>query len=127
MDHNYYVYILASAHGVLYMRMTNDLVRRISQHKQRLIPGFTKQYNVDRLVYYEHTHDVSAAIAREKQIKSWVRKKKIALVESANVEWADLYPRIALAMDDADGEISARGGEQDAACATDHPGPDGPM
>jgi putative endonuclease len=92
VDHNYYVYILSSTNGVLYVEMTNDLVRRVSQHKQRAIAGFSKRYNVDRLVYFEHTHQVDAAIAREKQIKGWVREKKAALVESRNPQWVDLYP-----------------------------------
>jgi putative endonuclease len=92
VDHNYYVYILSSTNGVLYVGMTNDLVRRVSQHKQREIPGFSKRYNVDRLVYFEHTHHVDAAIAREKQIKGWVRQKKVALIESRNPRWVDLYP-----------------------------------
>lgn len=69
MHHNYYVYLLASAKRVLYVGMTNDLLRRVAQHRQRLVPGFTKRYNVDCLVYFEHTHDVNAAIAREKEIK----------------------------------------------------------
>jgi putative endonuclease len=90
MNHNYYVYIVASKKGVLYVGMTNDLVRRVHQHKQRLIAGFTKRYNVDRLVYFEHTHDAAAAIAREKELKSWVREKKIQLVESLNPQWSDL-------------------------------------
>jgi putative endonuclease len=92
VDHNYYVYILCSTNGVLYVGMTNDLAYRVSQHKQGKIPGFTKRYNVNRLVYFEHTHHVDAAIAREKQIKGWVREKKAALVESRNPQWADLYP-----------------------------------
>ena len=91
MDHNYYVYILSSTNRVLYVGMTNDLVHRVAQHKLGVFPGFTKRYNVDRLVYFEHTHDASAAIAREKQLKGWVRKKKVALVESRNPEWVDLY------------------------------------
>ncbi|HEX2077218.1 MAG TPA: GIY-YIG nuclease family protein [Longimicrobium sp.] len=115
MEHNYYVYILASAHGVLYVGVTNDLVRRVSQHKQRLVPGFTRRYNVDRLVYYEHAHDVSAAIAREKQIKGWVREKKVALVEAVNLAWADLYPTIAPGLDDAGGRFPPGVGEQDEA------------
>lgn len=92
MDHNYYVYILSSTNGVLYVGMTNDLVRRVSQHKQREISGFTRRYNVDRLVYFEHTHQADAAIAREKQIKGWVREKKVALIASRNPQWVDLYP-----------------------------------
>ena len=92
MDHNYYVYILSSTNGVLYVGMTNDLVHRVAQHKKREIPGSSKRYNVDRLVYFEHTHHVDAAIAREKQIKGWVREKKAALIESRNQQWVDLYP-----------------------------------
>ena len=92
MDHNYYVYILSSTKGVLYVGMTNDLVRRVAQHKRREVPGFTKRYNVDELVYFEHTHDVTAVIAREKQIKGWVREKKADLIEAQNPQWVDLYP-----------------------------------
>ncbi len=92
MEHNYYVYILSSTNGVLYVGMTNDLVRRVAQHKRGELPGFTKRYNVNHLVYFEHTHDVAAAIAREKQIKGWVREKKAALIESKNPRWVDLYP-----------------------------------
>ena len=88
--HNYYVYVLASSTGTLYVGMTSDLVRRIYEHKQKLIPGFTVKYGVDRLVYFEHTHDVTAAIAREKQIKGWNRKKKLALVAMKNPDWRDL-------------------------------------
>jgi putative endonuclease len=96
VNHNYYVYILSSTNGVLYVGMTNDLVRRVAQHKQGQIPGFTKRYNVDRLVYFEHTHSADAAIAREKQIKGWVREKKAALIESRNPQWVDLYPGLVL-------------------------------
>ena len=92
MDHNYYVYILSSAKGVLYVGMTNDLVRRVAQHRGREVPGFTKRYNVDQLLYFEHTNDVNAAITREKQIKGWVREKKAALIEAQNPQWVDLYP-----------------------------------
>ena len=76
--------------GTLYVGMTNDLERRMSEHKSKEVPGFTKKYNVTKLVYYEVTSDVSAAIEREKQIKSWRRSKKIALVESTNSKWRDL-------------------------------------
>ncbi|HEX6042709.1 GIY-YIG nuclease family protein [Longimicrobium sp.] len=95
MHHNYYVYLLASAKHVLYVGMTNNLVHRVAQHRQRLTPGFTKRYNVDRLVYFEHTHDANAAIAREKEIKSWVRAKKVQLIETMNPSWDDLYESIA--------------------------------
>ncbi len=84
MDHNYYVYILASHSGVLYTGVTNDLQRRVAEHKSKAIPGFTKRYNVTKLVYFEHTWHIDAAIAREKQIKAWTRAKRLALIESMN-------------------------------------------
>ena len=86
----YYVYIMTSPTGTLYTGITNDLQRRVYQHKHKLIEGFTAKYNITRLVYYEETGDVKSAIAREKQIKGWVRKKKIALIESQNPKWHDL-------------------------------------
>ena len=76
--------------GTLYVGVTNDLQRRVWQHKRKLIEGFTKRYNITRLVYYEETSDVGAAIAREKQIKGWLRRKKIALIELLNPGWKDL-------------------------------------
>jgi putative endonuclease len=86
----YYVYITASASRVLYTGVTNDMERRISEHRQRLVPGFSARYKVKELVYFELFGDIRAAIAREKQIKSWVRTKKIALIESLNPHWEDL-------------------------------------
>jgi len=86
----YYVYIMINKSRTLYVGMTNDLPRRVHQHKHKLVEGFTRWYNITRLVYYESTHSVHAAIAREKQIKSWRRSKKVALIESANPEWRDL-------------------------------------
>ena len=86
----YYVYIMASKSRVLYTGVTNNLERRVYEHKNKLIEGFTNKYNVDRLVHYEETNDVNVAIAREKQIKGWLRSKKIALIESANPQWKDL-------------------------------------
>ena len=87
----YFVYITTNRkYGVLYTGMTNSLFHRVNQHKQKKIPGFTKRYNLTRLVYYEETNDVSEAIAREKQIKGWLRSRKIALIESMNPEWNDL-------------------------------------
>ena len=86
----YFVYIMASASGTLYTGVTGDLERRVAEHKQKLIPGFTARYNITRLVWYETTPDVKSAIAREKQIKGWLRAKKIALVESVNPQWRDL-------------------------------------
>ena len=74
----------------LYTGVTNDLERRVYEHKHKLVPGFTSKYNITQLVYYEETDDVNIAIAREKQIKGWLRAKKIALIESINPEWKDL-------------------------------------
>jgi putative endonuclease len=86
----YYVYILTSKTGTLYTGITNDLQRRVYQHKHKLIEGFTSKYNVTRLVYYEVFGDVRDAIAREKQIKGWRRSKKLALIEEMNPKWQDL-------------------------------------
>ncbi len=86
----YYAYILASASRVLYTGVTSNLERRVLQHRRKLLAGFTARYNVNRLVYYEAFSDVRAAIAREKEVKGWVRKRKIALIESANRDWKDL-------------------------------------
>lgn len=86
----YYVYIMASYSRFIYVGMTNDLRRRVEEHRQKLIEGFTKRYNVTRLVYSEVTEDVHAALAREKQIKAWRRSKKVALIESVNPMWNDL-------------------------------------
>lgn len=86
----YCVYILSSASGVLYTGLTNDIVRRVNQHKEKRIPGFTRQYNVTRLVHYEVFEDVRAAITREKRIKDWTRAKRVALIESKNPKWTDL-------------------------------------
>ena len=93
---NYYVYILASATNVtLYTGITRDLVRRIYEHKNHLEPNsFTAKYDIHKLVYFEHTTSVEAAIAREKQIKGWRRSKKNALIEAMNPMWEDLYPMI---------------------------------
>ena len=85
-----YVYIMTNHSGTLYVGVTDDLRRRVWEHKQKPIEGFTKRYNITRLVYYEKTPDITAAIAREKQIKGWLRKKKIALIESLNSGWKDL-------------------------------------
>jgi len=88
---DYYVYILTNDRGnVMYIGMTNDLRRRLYEHRQELVDGFTKKYHVHKLVYYEQTSDVNAAIAREKQLKGWNRKRKNALVMSMNPEWNDL-------------------------------------
>ena len=87
----YYVYILTNyTNSVMYIGMTNDLTRRISEHKSGLIEGFTKKYHVHKLVYFESTEDVNNAIKREKQLKGWTRAKKNALVETVNPEGKDL-------------------------------------
>ena len=74
----------------LYTGVTNNLERRVYEHKHRLVPGFTSKYNIDKLVHFEATSHVNAAIARERRIKGWLRSKKIALIESSNPEWRDL-------------------------------------
>ncbi len=89
-DHQYYVYILTNRSGTLYVGVTNDLERRVYEHKNKLVPGFTSKYNVTQLANFEQTSDVESAIAREKQIKGWRRAKKVALIESSNPQWKDL-------------------------------------
>ena len=89
-ERTFYVYLLASKSRRLYVGVTNKLERRLFEHKSKQLDGFTKQYNIDRLVYFEQTTDVLSAIAREKQIKSWNRSKKIALIEATNPTWEDL-------------------------------------
>ena len=88
----YYVYILASKkNGTLYVGVTNDLVRRVREHKQREQDCFTKKYHVDTLVYFEDTDEVGAAIKRESELKNWRRSWKIALIEKTNPSWKDLF------------------------------------
>jgi putative endonuclease len=86
----YYVYIMANSSRTLYTGVTNDLQRRVFAHKQKLIPGYSARYNISRLVYFEATENVAAAIEREKQIKGWLRRKKLALINSVNPAWLDL-------------------------------------
>ena len=87
----FYVYILTNwNHRVLYVGVTNNINRRIWEHKQKQVEGFTKKYNIEKLVYFEVFEDVLEAIRREKQIKGWVRRRKIALIEKMNPEWKDL-------------------------------------
>ena len=88
---SYYVYILTNKSGrVMYMGVTSNLERRIYEHKQELVDGFTKKYHVHKLVYYEQTSDIRSAIQREKELKGWLRAKKNALVETMNPTWRDL-------------------------------------
>jgi putative endonuclease len=89
-DHCYTVYIIASKSRVIYFGMTNDLSRRVFEHKNGLIEGFTKRYRCHRLVYYESFDDVTKAIDREKQLKRWSRTKKVWLIERRNSTWEDL-------------------------------------
>lgn len=90
-NHIYYIYLLTNWNNkVMYVGMTNDLRRRIFEHKNKLLEGFTKKYNINKLVYFDETNDVLTAIAREKEIKRWRREKKNKLVESMNPEWNDL-------------------------------------
>jgi putative endonuclease len=86
----YFVYILASHTKTLYTGVTSNLLQRVYQHKKKMTRGFTSRYNVDRLVHFESTTDVMAAIEREKQIKSWTRAKKLALIQASNPDWKDL-------------------------------------
>jgi putative endonuclease len=90
MSKQYYVYIMTNRSGTLYIGVTNDLVRRVHEHKAKCIDGFTKKYNLTQLVYYEAGDDVREAIAREKQLKGWRRSKKVALINSCNPKWNDL-------------------------------------
>ena len=91
-DHSYFVYILASRrNGTLYVGVTNDLVRRVHEHREGLVPGFTKKYGVKFLVYFEYHTDITAAIEREKRLKRWHRKWKLDLIEADNPQWRDLW------------------------------------
>jgi len=88
----YYVYILTSKrNGTLYIGVTNNLIKRVYEHKNDIINGFTKKYHVHKLVYYEQTNDINSAIQREKQLKKWRRQWKIDLIEKNNPNWNDLY------------------------------------
>ena len=89
-EHKYYVYIMCSRSGTLYIGMTNNIYRRALEHKGGQIEGFSSKYQCDRLVYYEAFDDVHKAIGRENQLKGWIRAKKIALIESLNPRWQDL-------------------------------------
>jgi putative endonuclease len=86
----YYVYIMTNRSGTLYTGVTNDLERRMYEHRNKLVEGFTKKYNIGMLVHYEVTDDINGALNREKQIKAWRRSKRVALIESTNPQWRDL-------------------------------------
>ncbi len=90
MPRRFHVYIMANGARTLYIGVTGNLVQRIQQHRDGLVPGFTSRYGVNRLVYAEEADSAIAAIAREKQLKGWVRRRKIALIEAVNPEWKDL-------------------------------------
>lgn len=95
-DHTYFVYILASRkNGTLYAGVTNHLIRRVQEHRDGLVPGFTKKYAVKLLVYFEVHADINEAIAREKRIKRWLRAWKLKLIEQQNPQWRDLWPDLA--------------------------------
>ena len=94
-NHNYYLYILANTNNkVLYIGVTNNLARRVYEHKNKVIEGFTSKYNVDRLVYYQHFLSIQEAIVKEKQMKKWYRKWKDELIYNFNPKWKDLYEEI---------------------------------
>jgi putative endonuclease len=94
MHRTYYVYLITNWNNkVLYTGVTNNLERRIYQHRNKLIKGFTEKYNVSKLVYFEQSNDINSAIMREKEIKRWRREKKNTLVESINKKWEDLSKR----------------------------------
>ncbi|MFN8476029.1 MAG: GIY-YIG nuclease family protein [Anaerolineae bacterium] len=95
MRTQYYVYVMANPHNtVLYTGVTSNLARRVYEHREKLVDGFTKRYNVVKLVYYEVYEDALTAIGREKQIKSGSRKKKMALIDAMNPMWRDLYDEL---------------------------------
>ena len=95
-DHTYYLYILASRrNGTLYVGVTNHLLRRVQEHREGLVPGFTSKYAVKMLVYFEAHTDINEAIAREKRIKRWLRPWKLKLIEGQNPDWKDLWPELA--------------------------------
>ncbi len=97
----YYVYIITNwRNEVLYTGVTNDLVRRMHEHRAKKVPGFTSRYNLNKLVFFESSTDVHAAIAREKEIKGWIRKKKKALIETMNPNWNDLADEFGILFDE---------------------------
>jgi putative endonuclease len=88
----YYVYIISSDTGTLYVGMTNNIKRRVYEHKNKSAPGFSKKYNIRNLLYFETFSDRNSAIAREKQLKHWRREKKVSLIDSVNPSWTEVTP-----------------------------------
>ena len=105
MDKNYYVYVLASQrNGTLYVGITSNLIKRIWEHKNKAIEGFTQKYNVDKLVYFEQYRDLENAIKREKRLKKYNRQWKLELIEKENPEWRDLYNELVSGLPDQVGQ-----------------------
>ena len=93
-NHNYYVYKMASDSYVLYIGVTNNLIRRVEEHKDEVVDGFSKKYKTNKLVYYEYFNQINDAIRREKELKGWRREKKVVLIEKTNPDWIDLYDEL---------------------------------
>lgn len=93
-EYNFYVYIMASSSGTLYIGVTNNLLKRVADHKEGKIKGFTQKYSCNKLIYYEYFKDINYAISREKEIKKWRREKKENLIKQINPKWKDLYYEI---------------------------------
>jgi putative endonuclease len=105
MEKSFYVYILASKqNGTLYIGVTSDLLKRVWEHKNKLVEGFTAKYGIDKLVYYEHFRDVGHALSREKRLKKYNRKWKLDLIEKSNPHWKDLYEGLTSGFPDQVGE-----------------------
>ena len=105
MERSYYVYILASQrNGTLYIGVTSDLIKRVWEHRNKLVDGFTEKYCIDKLVYYEQFKDIEYAIGREKRLKKYNRRWKIALIEKLNPDWRDLYEELISGFPDQVGE-----------------------
>ncbi len=95
MEKQSYIYILTNkSNKVLYTGVTSNLIKRVYEHRNKLVEGFTNKYNVNKLVYFEIADDIAGAISREKQIKGWLREKKISLIESVNPYWKDMYKEL---------------------------------
>jgi len=93
-NHNYYVYIMASVSRVLYIGVTNNLIRRVEEHKEEVADGFTKKYKCKKLAYYEHFFNINDALKREKELKGWKRNRKVEFIMKDNYRWKDLYDNL---------------------------------